>query len=123
MAIFLLLSLLKGFQYKNSLQMRFRDGANFDVVAAVRELVAKYGTEESPSTGAVETRSKAKKRKSSSDGGAALTSKKSRKVRNTDIVKVEGNRAAAEAIREMAEIYRKNKDLRKGSTGDILLYN
>lgn len=37
-----------------------------------------------------------------------------KKVRKTDIVAVEENRAAAEAIKEMADIYFKNKDNRKG---------
>lgn len=103
-------------------QMLFRDGTKFDVAAALEELVTKYGTEEPTveveSTGMDGSPTTKKKRKSaaSENDTASSPSSAAKKVKKTDIVTVEGNRAAAEAIKEMADIYFKNKDNRKGGT-------
>lgn len=102
--------------------MLFRDGTKFDVAAALEELVTKYGTEEPTveveSTGMDGSPTTKKKRKSaaSENDTASSPSSAAKKVKKTDIVTVEGNRAAAEAIKEMADIYFKNKDNRKGGT-------
>lgn len=98
--------------------MLHRNGSQFDEAAALEELISKYGTEES------EVKSESpikKKRKSDSEGKdgeteVASPSSAAKKPKKTDIVTVEGNRAAAEAIKEMADIYFKNKDNRKGGT-------
>ena len=97
--------------------MLHRNGSAFDEAAALEELVAKYGVEEQE----VKTESPTKKkRKPESDIQAeddeklGSPSSAAKKPKKTEVVAVEGNRAAAEAIKEMADIYFKNKDSRKG---------
>lgn len=98
------------------LKMLHRNGSLFDEAAALEELVSKYGTEEPD----VKTESPTKKKRKPEGGekggedDVASPSSAAKKPKKTDIVTVEGNRAAAEAIKEMADIYFKNKDNRKG---------
>lgn len=85
--------------------MLHRNGSEFDENAALEDLIVKYGVDEP----AVTSPSK-KKRKSDDNEDEAGT----KKVKKTEIVTVEENRAAADAIKEMADIYFKQKDNRKG---------
>ena len=101
--------------------MLHRNGPAFDEAAALEELVAKYGVEEQE----VKTESPTKKKrkpesdiKPEVDEKLGSPSSAAKKPKKTELVAVEGNRAAAEAIKEMADIYFKNKDSRKG--GNLL---
>lgn len=98
--------------------MLHRSGTVFDEAAALEELVSKYGVEEERGT---KTESPTKKKrkpetdiKAEDDDKVGSPSSAVKKPKKTEIVAVEGNRAAAEAIKEMADIYFKNKDNRKG---------
>lgn len=90
--------------------MLYRNGAEFDEKAALDDLIAKYGVEEPPAA----SPSKKKRKSDANEEEAASPSSGAKKVKKTDIVAVEENRAAAEAIKEMADIYFKQKDNRKG---------
>lgn len=95
--------------------MLFRVETGFDEKSALDDLIEKYGVEEpvsSPSN---------KKRKSDAGEEGAASSPGPKKVKKTEIVTVEENRAAAEAIKEMADIYFKQKDNRKGGRVTLLL--
>jgi hypothetical protein len=83
---------------------------DFDYDAAVASLQERYGNVEEVKPKA----SPKKKRKESTDENPITEQKK---VKKSEIVANEFNRPAAEAIKEMADIYFKNKDNRKG--GDI----
>ena len=94
--------------------MLFRTGTVFDEAAALDELINKFGIDETSAKS--ESPSKKKKRKSDSvksegDGDSPSGAKKQKK---TEIIAVEENRPAAEAIKEMADIFFKHKDNRKG---------
>lgn len=94
------------------IQMLFRNGSTFDEAAALAEVITKYGVEE-PEIKA-ESPAKKKRKSDAHEEDTLSPSSTAKKPRKTDIVVVEGNRAAAEAIKEMADIYFKNKDGRKG---------
>jgi hypothetical protein len=104
-----------------------KDGPSYDEKATLDDIIEKYGVEADVTRPPSDPRdpqpaeaSPSKhKRKAGSDlkteeeSGSSPTAA-AKKVRKTDIVTVEENRAAAEAIKEMADIYFKNKDMRKG---------
>ena len=98
--------------------MLHRNGSQFDEAAALEELISKYGTEEPEVKPESPSKKKRKSEGEDQDSKTEVSSPSSaaKKPKKTDIVTVEGNRAAAEAIKEMADIYFKNKDNRKGGT-------
>ena len=115
------------------MKMLHRISGGFAEKDALDDLIDKYGVDDeaaankvnakpaSDSKDAASKSSPTKKRKSNSgikdedeDGGAAPSSPIVKKVKKTELVTVEENRPAAEAIKEMADIYFKHKDMRKG---------
>jgi hypothetical protein len=104
-----------------------KDGPSYDEKATLDDIIEKYGVEADVARPPSDPRDPQPaeasplkhKRKAGSDlkteeeSGSSPTAA-AKKVRKTDIVTVEENRAAAEAIKEMADIYFKNKDMRKG---------
>ena len=106
--------------------MLHRNGSQFDEAAALEELIGKYGTEEPDDVKTESTTKKKRKPEGEEKGGeddVASPSSAAKKPKKTDIVMVEGNRAAAEAIKEMADIYFKNKDNRKGGEHHLVDFN
>ena len=102
--------------------MLHRNSSGFDEKETLDDLIKTYGYEAGfePEEPAVKG-SPTKKRKGVKDEGEkdqAGSPSSVKKVRKTDIVAREENRAAAEAIKEMADIYFKNKDNRKGGIID-----
>ncbi len=79
----------------------------FNLEAAVEALIEKYGQEEVKSPNV-----KKRKSKASDDGEEKVESAK--KIKKSEIMANESNRPVAEAIKEMADLYFKNKDARKG---------
>ena len=108
-------------------QMLHRNSSGFDEKETLDDLIKTYGYEagfepEEP----VVKGSPTKKRKGVKDEGEkdqAGSPSSVKKVRKTDIVAREENRAAAEAIKEMADIYFKNKDNRKGGIIDNIQHH
>ncbi len=96
--------------------MLHRNGAEFDEKAALDDLIEKYDVEEP----LVSSPSKKKRKSDANDEGAVSPSSGVKKVKKTELVTVEENRAAAEAIKEMADIYFKQKDNRKGGWSNAL---
>jgi hypothetical protein len=99
--------------------MLHKSGSVFDEEATIVDLIDKYGVEEevvapssSPSKGKRKADVAVKKEKDETEVASPTSAAK--KVRKTEVVAVEQNRAAAEAIKEMADIYFKAKDMRKG---------
>jgi hypothetical protein len=100
------------------------DGATFNIEAALESLTEKYGLNEKATAAAAKKESGKKRKNENSDDegegdgdGEDEDKKKSKKPKapsKTSIVAEEKNRAVAEAIKEMADIYFKNKDMRKG---------
>jgi len=94
--------------------MLHRVDGSFNIDAALEELIEKYGQEEQEEEKAVPQ--KGKKRKSAKEGdedGEDISPKK-KGPKKIEIMAEERNRPVAEAIMEMASIYFKNKDARKG---------
>lgn len=97
--------------------MIFRSSeGNFDIDAALQNLIEKYEVEDLPTTDESAPK-KTKKRKNAYeddgvDGGEGKSKPKMEK--KSIIVANEENRPVAEAIKEMADIYFRNKDTRKG---------
>lgn len=87
--------------------MANREGKEFNVDKALDELINKHGTEE-PSAA---TKRAAEEIESKSDGEEEGAKKKKRAAA---VYACESNRAVGDAIHEMAAIYFKNKDARKG---------
>lgn len=90
---------------------RTDEGADLD--AALEGLIEKFGIEESSSSTA------GKKKKKEKDEGDEFAEGdeeggEKKKAKKTETMVVEENRAVAEAIKEMADIYFKNKEARKG---------
>lgn len=81
----------------------------FDLDAALEALIEKYGQED-----AAVKKSPSKKRKGDSENDDESAPSSNKKIKKTDIVANEGNRSVAEAIKEMADLNYKNKDMRKG---------
>lgn len=105
---------------------RISDG--FDTEEAFKDLLEKYGSVEEKITATVEEK---KKRKASGAAEAVIAAaveedddddNRPKKVKKIDSVAEEENRVVADAIREMATIYFKNKDTRKGGTLTPFLY-
>lgn len=114
--------------------MIFKSGDEFDFEGALQSLVEKYGKEEEAAPAPKKAAKKAAvKSEDGEDDGSEAGEKKTRKrkkaaegdeededgedkkkVKKTSIVAEERNRPVAEAIKEMADIYFKNKDMRKG---------
>lgn len=88
--------------------MLHRKDDSFDIEAALNEIIEKYGQEESK----VSDRKEKKRKLLASDDSANQDSAK--KASKLDTVAEERNRELAEAIKEMASVYFKNKDVRKG---------
>lgn len=110
--------------------MIFRSGDDYDFAGALQSLIEKYGAEEDTaappkSTGEKKTK---KRKKDESDANedtveAEEVSEPATKApRKADTVVEERNRPVAEAIKEMAVIYFKNKDPRKGGKYIKLLF-
>ena len=97
--------------------MLFRkDGTDFDLDAALECLAEKYGIEE-PVTEQRDGEGKKSKKRKKADGNEDNeegAEEKPKKEKKTSVMTNEQNRAVAEAIKEMADIYFKNKDPRKG---------
>ena len=99
-----------------SVQMLHRSADGFDIDSALENLIEKYGKEESTE------KSTTKKRKSTGNDTAESKdgeeedneAPKKKGPKKTEIMAEERNRPVAEAIKEMADIYFKNKDARKG---------
>lgn len=89
--------------------MMHRSADGFDLDAALEALIEKYGQEE-----VVTKKSPSKKRKGENENDDESAPGSNKKVKKTDIVANEGNRSVAEAIKEMADLNYKNKDMRKG---------
>ena len=93
--------------------MTHRKDDGFDLDAALESLIEKYGQEE-----IVVKKTPTKKRKD--DGVVDLTGEEdinsNKKVKKTATVANEFNRPVAEAITELAGLYFKNKDARKGGS-------
>lgn len=103
-----------------------RNSDGFDEKAALEELINKYGIEQNEIKSTTnDNKSPSNKRKatSSKDDLEENENKPSteKKIKKTEVVIVEGNRLAAEAIKEMGDIYYKNKELMKGGTISIIL--
>lgn len=113
--------------------MIFKSGDEFDFEGALQSLVEKYGKEEeaAPATKKAAKKvvkseddegesseageKKTRKRKKAAEGDEEdEDSEDKKKVKKTSVVAEERNRPVAEAIKEMADIYFKNKDMRKG---------
>ena len=99
------------------MQMLHRTGADFDEKAALDDLIGKFGIDETKEIAASSSPSKKKRKSEGGDGDAKSPDISAKKVKKTEIVTVEQNRAAAEAIKEMADIFFKQKDMRKGGDG------
>lgn len=105
----------KSMQNCGALLMTHRSSDGFNLDAALQDLIDRHGQEEQP-------KSSGNKRKKLKDDGDAEgkqdedegSSGSTKKVKKTDVVAEERNRPVAEAIKEMADIYFKNKDMRKG---------
>jgi hypothetical protein len=99
--------------------MTHRKDDGFDLDAALEGLIEKYGQED------VVKKTPSKKRKD--DGVVDLTGDEdvasNKKVKKTATVANEFNRPVAEAITELAGLYFKNKDTRKGGTPVVLKLN
>lgn len=114
-------------------QMIFKNGEEFDFETALQSLIEKYGLEEaaakpvaakkatkksSPEDAEEESGDKkSRKRKKGSENGdedAEDGEEEKKRVKKTAVVTEERNRPVAESIKEMADIYFKNKDARKG---------
>lgn len=117
--------------------MIFKSGDSFDFEGALQSLTEKYGKDEEVAPAATTNKKAAKKAssgeteagESEADGGEKKSRKRKKnsaedgeedgeeekkKVKKSSIVAEERNRPIAEAIKEMADIYFKNKDMRKG---------
>lgn len=102
-------------------QLLHRSGDAFDKKAALQELIEQYGVDQQEAKKTDRESSspdKKRKRVKKEDEGGSLSPlpDSNKKPKKTEIVQVEENRAAAEAIHEMGVIYFKNKDMRKGGT-------
>jgi hypothetical protein len=87
----------------------------FNEKGVLNDLEEKFGVDEAEI--AKQTKKNPKKRTSESGEGHdddEDDTKTSKKPKKTETVAVEDNRGIAEAIKEMADIYFKNKDARKG---------
>jgi hypothetical protein len=91
--------------------MLHRNGGDFDLNTALDELIAKYGVEEKVEADSSSASPSAKKKRKIKESSEEESPKKLK----TEIVAVEKNRPFAEAIKEIADIYFKHKDMRKGS--------
>lgn len=101
--------------------MLYREGDGYNIDSALQNLIEKYETEEPP-VALEEGSKKTKKRKKADENGDEAVEDgkgKSKKERKSSTVAHEENRPVAEAIQEMAAIYFKNKDTRKG--GKLIL--
>ncbi len=92
-----------------------RNAEGFDVDAALEALIEKYGQEE------VIEKTPSKKRKEKAGDAEGDGEGSGKKIKKSEIMANESNRAVAEAIKEMADLYFKNKDMRKG--GNVCHYN
>lgn len=98
-----------------------KTATGYDEKATLDDLIEKYGVEDEPkptaapviSASPVKTKRKANTT-AKDEGNDGVGSPAVKKVKKTDIVACEENRPAAEAIKEMADIYFRNKDMRKG---------
>jgi hypothetical protein len=95
------------------------DSGEFNIEDAVESLKEKYGVQATKEKNHTAITSAAgKKRKSAAplygDEETEDAVKDKAKVRKVDLVTVEANRSVSEAVKEMADICFKNKDMRKG---------
>lgn len=93
----------------DTLQMLHRKDGTFDIESALNEIIEKYG-QDLPK----DSDQKEKKRKLIDSEDTAEKEPAAKKTSKLDTVVEERNRALADAIKEMAGIYFKNKDARKG---------
>ena len=95
------------------LQLVHRVSEGFDIDEAFKDLEEKYGLEE-------ETKKSSRPSKKSKIEEVDIEAEDAqpKKAKKTEVVANEENRGIADAILEMATIYFKNKDARKG--GSIL---
>jgi len=96
---------------KTLMMFRNEDGI-FDEVAALASLEENYGLDNVAEDRSVDNDSK--KRQKSDEITGSDDEQKKKKVLKSDIVACEENRIIATTIKEMADIYFKNKDARKG---------
>jgi hypothetical protein len=101
--------------------MLYKSGSGFDEDATIADLIDKYGVEQevvAPSSSPTKGKRKAdgNVKTEKDDKEATSPSSAAKKMKKTEVVAVEANRPAAEAIKEMADIYFKAKDMRKGGT-------
>eukprot|EP01040_Poterioochromonas_malhamensis_P010273 gene10274-11175_t len=106
------------------------DTGSFDMEGAIDDLISKYGS--APIESPVKGKGKGTKRKKDDEdeeaeekeaddedegeeGGKKKKQKKPKAPPKTSVVAEESNRKVAEAVKEMADIYFKNKDMRKAA--------
>jgi hypothetical protein len=104
--------------YLSTIQLIFRNEGGFDLEGALESLVDKYGKEEESTASPKKSTKKRKKDTEADDENEEEeegdSKQKKKAPKKTEIVAEERNRPIAEAIKEMADIYFKNKDARKG---------
>jgi hypothetical protein len=98
--------------------MLHRTEMGYDLDAAVDALIEKFGVEKSdpapaPITGK-KTKKEAKVKESKDDDEEDEEQETKKKAKKSDTMAVEENRTVAEAIKEMADLYFRNKDNQKG---------
>jgi hypothetical protein len=92
-----------------------RAAGGFDVADALVALEGIYGIDESIQIQPEPPRTKKRQTDDAAlENDSIEKAEHAPKVKKTDTVKNENNRAIAEAIKDIADVYYKNKDIRKG---------